>query len=152
MKLVHNITISVFAKEHDDIVAIKEALNAFVPLDFEKENLKVEIQKAEGFDSKINIMSILLSKPSHTTAAIDLLRAKLSEEQKEILLEQTSSRVDEELNYFVRFDKDFWVEKRELELTDFGNCFHFKFVLACYPKKLEIALELAKKLLTGKNI
>lgn len=97
MKQVHNIIITVFAKEYEDSANIKKALCALVPLDFEKEKISINIQNAEGFDSKILIMCIQLFKPAHTNIVIDFLRERLSPEQKQILLEQTESRVDEEL-------------------------------------------------------
>ena len=149
---MHAINVSVFAKEYENVAMIEQALRALVPLDFEQEKLKVVVQEAEGFEGIIRILSIHLLKPAHTNKVVEFLQEQLTQEQKELLEEQAESRLDKELNYFVRFDKDFWVAARKLELTDSGNCFHYKFVLAAYPKKREIALPLAKSLLTQKNI
>ena len=71
----------------------------------------------------------------------------LEPKQKEVLKEQTESRLDESLDYFVRFDKTEWVNERKLVITDTGNCIHCKFALAVYPKKRELAVALVQRLL-----
>ena len=151
MRLVHTITLSVFAKEYEDAGKVEEALRALVPFDFENEKIKVLVQKAEGFDSTIKIVTIQLTKVSHTNAVLEFLMEKLSSDQKALLKEQTESRVDEELDYFIRFEKSAWVDERTLELTDTGNCIHCKFALAVYPKKRELAIALVHRILDFKN-
>lgn len=147
VKIVHTLTFSVFAKEYDDAKKVEEALRALVPLDFEKEKIKVQIQKCEGFEGIIKVMTIQLTKVSHTNHVLDTLLKKLTADQKELLKSQTESRLDEELDYFIRFEKDAWVNERALELTELGNCIHCKLALAVYPKKRELAIQLVHRLL-----
>src|SRR3989344_3789980 len=147
MRLVYAITLSAFAKAHEDAKEIEDALRALVPFDFEKEKLKVQVQNAEGFESTIRIITIQLTKVTHTNEVLKFLFGKLEPEQKDALKEQTESRLDESLDYFVRFDKTEWVNERKLVITDTGNCIHCKIALAVYPKKRELAVALVQRLL-----
>lgn len=153
MKWAHSITLTAFAKPEDDSPAIKEALEALAPLDLEKEKIKTETEKSSGFDGRsILIHKIILSKERHVNEFLQFMIDNLTEEQKTTLIEQKETRLDEEYNFFIRFEKEHWMQERKLELTDTGSCFHLKITLACYPKNKESALKLIERLLTQKNI
>ena len=62
------------------------------------------------------------------------------------MLEQKESRLDEDLNFFVRIDKEKWIDGKEMFLTDSGNCFHIKILIAAFPKKRENALKIVEKM------
>ncbi len=153
MKWAHSITLTAFAKPEDDSPAIKEALEALAPLDLEKEKLKTETEKSSGYDGRsILVHKITLTKEKHVNAFLQFMLDNLTEEQKATLIEQKETRLDEEYNFFVRFQKEQWMHERKLELTDTGSCFHLKITLATYPKNKESALALIDRLLTQKNI
>ena len=82
-----------------------------------------------------------LSKDDYSESSI----TRLSAEQKELLRIQAESRIDHDLNFYLRLDKakllqgQYWI-------TDEGDCFHIKISLAVFPKKLEKAIELAKEM------
>ena len=146
MKIAHHIRISVFAKEDEDTEAVKAALISLINLDLEKEKLSLQERNTKGFEQKkIKVFEIILSKERHIAAFIEYLSSHLSAEQKELLQRQAESRIDHELNFYLRLDKakllqgQYWI-------TDEGDCFHIKISLAVFPKKLEKAIELAKEM------
>ena len=153
MKWVHRATITVFTKPEENKAEILEGLKALVPFNLEEAKIKTEEQHAEGFNQrKINILTITLTKEAHTNDFLQFLLDTLNEQQKELLKSQAESRLDEELDYFIRIEKDKWVQERQILLTDSGNCYHIKLSLAAFPKKRETALKLAEKIFSQKNI
>lgn len=148
MKFLNNAVLSVFARPaEEDAAAIKKALIELVPLDLAQEKIAVEQQSAEGFsDQKIQIYTITLTKTAHSNAFFKWLLNRLTTEQKAKLLDQRESRLDNELHFFIRFDKDAWLNSRELVITDAGNCFHIKLQLAAFPARRPDALLLVEKI------
>ena len=153
MRWVHTVTLEVFAKEDENLDEIEEALRAFIPFDMEKEKITVDVEKAVSFQEKIiKILTIVLSKESHTNNFLRFLLDKFTDAQKKLLTEQAESRLDPHFHFFVRFDKAAWIANRTLKIIEGGDCFHLKLALASYPKKKETALPLIEKLLTQKSI
>ncbi|MBI2133296.1 hypothetical protein HYU11_01290 [Candidatus Woesearchaeota archaeon] len=149
MKIANSIKISVFAKEDENEAAIEEKLRELTSLDLEKEKINVKKQTATGFnEKKIRIMEIVLEKDRHIKAFIGFLKENLGEKQKEILLRQKESRLDNNLNFFIRLDKEKLLNN-EFWITDSGNCFHIKANIAAFPKKKEKAVEIIKSIFTG---
>ncbi len=153
MRWIHRATITAFGKPEETVEAVKEGITALVPFNLEEAKVKLEIQNAEGSEErKIKIFTIILAKESHTNDFLQFLLDKLTAEQKELLIKQAETRLDTEYDFFIRFEKDAWINDRELMLTDTGNCFHVKLSLAVFPKNKERALELIDKLLRQKSI
>jgi len=146
MKYAHHIELSVFAHEGEDTDKIKQTLVSLVPLDFEEEKITVEEKNATGFkDKKIKILSIELEKEKHTNTFLEALLNRLTKEQKEHLMMQRESRLDDELCFFIRFDKPQLLQG-QTEITDSGNCFHIKIHIASFPAKRENAMQVIDKL------
>ncbi len=146
MKQAHHIELSVFAHQGEDAEAIKQTLASLVPLDFEEEKLVIKEQNATGFkDEKIKIFSLDLQKEHHTNTFLEALAQRLTTSQKEQLLIQRESRLDEDLNFFIRLDKPQLLQGKT-EITDSGNCFHIKIHIAAFPAKRENALIVIDKL------
>lgn len=148
MKFLNNAALSVFAvPSEEDSVAILQALMDLVPLDLAAEKIAVQDEKAHGLNAQaIHVYTITLTKTVHTNAFIKKLLELLSCEQKNVLVEQRESRLDNELNFFIRLDKDRWLANREAVLTDFGSCFHIKLHLAAFPARRPDALLLVEKI------
>jgi len=146
VKLANNIKIRVFCKGDEDKNLIVEKLKLLLPFDLEKEKIKLEERKAEGFDEKkIYVIRAFLTKDRHINAFIENLVDRLGEEKK-TLLEQFESRLDDDLNFFIRLDKDMLL-KNKFVVTDSGNCYHIKINIAAFPKKREKVIEVLNKLL-----
>ena len=147
MKYAHLIKLSVFSYEHENDEAILEALLGFFPFNLKENKVLLKRSSAEGFnDRKITILEAALLKTNLVNEFLENLLNKLSKEQKEWILMEAKSRLDESLDFFIRFDKDSWINERKLEITYSGKCFHLKISIAAFPKKREIALNIIKKL------
>jgi len=149
MKSLNRVTLSVFVKPHEgeDLAAVKQALIDLVPLNLEDEKLGVKDEVAQGFNEQpIHILSITLVKQSHCTAFLKALLNRLTREQKELFLSQKESRLDNELNFFIRLDKDAWLSNRTVSITDSGRCFHITMAIATYPARRPDALLSVEKI------
>lgn len=144
MKLSHRIVISVFFRLEDNEDEVRKALVSLFPFDLAKEKIELKGQAAEGFnDKKIKILEVLLKKEGHMNSFMDDLKHKLGNEA-ERLSDEAESRLDEELYFFIRLDKDLLINERKYVLTDKGNCFHVRMSIAAFPKKRQRAIELIK--------
>jgi len=145
--LAHNICITVFCKPEDNIGLITEKLLFLVPFDLKKEKIKFKKRTAVGFNNrKIIILEVYLKKESHTNLFLTDLVKKLTYEQKLLIKKQAESRLDHELNFFLRIDKSRLINENKLWLTDKGDCYHIKIKIAAFPKKKEIALKIIDKI------
>ena len=147
MKQFHSIKLTVFVREDEDEQQIRQRLTALVPFDLEQGKLNVDREVATSAEDKpIVILSLTLEKEKQATAFISWLCKALTREQKQLLLAQAPTRLDHGLNFFIRFDKQRWLD-RELQITDSGKCFHCKLSLATYPAKWEKGLQMIQELL-----
>ncbi len=148
MKTAHNIRLSVFAHEEEDAKKIKQAFISLLPFDLEQEKLKLRRTTATGFrERKILILEIMLKKERHTRKFLTFLKDNISEDQKLMIARQAESRLDDELDFFIRLDKQRLLNK-EFWVTDSGDCFHIKISVAAYPAKREAALEVVREWLS----
>ena len=145
MKIAHNVKLSVFSHEEEDDEKIKQALLSLLPFNLEQEKLQLTRTKATGFrERKIIILEIMLTKEKHISKFLKHLKQNLSDDQRRLLLSQVESRLDKELDFFIRLDKQkllnnqFWI-------TDAGNCFHIKLSIAAYPAKREAGLKVVQE-------
>ncbi len=153
MRFIHRATLTTLAKPEEDVEAIRKGIIALVPFDMEKAKVQLQVQNAEGFDHRtIKIFTIILTKEAHTNDFLDFFLIKLTDEQKRLLISQTESRLDDNLDFFIRIDKDRWIAEREIWLTDTGYCFHIKLSLAAYPKNRQTAHTVVEKIFSQKNI
>ena len=149
MKYFNKIIISVFVKldEAEDIESIKQKLLELFPFNLAEEKIILREETTKGFNERrIKILKVELLKESHTNKFFESLSSKITRDDKSAILRQKESRLDQELYFYLRFDKQKWTQKNELELTDSGDCFHIKLALASFPRKREVALELIEKI------
>ena len=150
MKLANNVRVRVFCREDEDRGMIARKLRQLLPFDPEKEKVAIEERKAEGFNEKtILIMTAALSKDRHVNPFLKNLADKLGDEAATIA-EQADSRTDENMNLFIRLDKEMLLKDRFV-LTDAGNCYHVRINLAAYPKKKEKAYPIINKIFNRKQ-
>lgn len=147
MKYAHLIKFTVFSYESENDEAILESFLRFFP--FNLENNKVVLKKTEaaGFNErKIGVLEITLTKDNLINQFLNNLLNNLDKNQKNIILQQLDSRLDKNLDFFLRFDKEAWINEKKLVLTDSGRCFHIKMGVAAFPKKREVALKVVEDL------
>jgi|TARA_B100001971_G_scaffold210755_1_gene236908 hypothetical protein len=146
-KTAHQIKIKVFSyeKNSDDNKLILDKFLGFFPFDLKEQ--KIALKKTNAFgvnEKKITIFEVALTKDKHISKFLDNLVENIDEEQRKLISEQLESRLDENLDFFLRFDKDEYLKNNKLKLTDSGNCFHIEMSIAAFPKKREIALGIVK--------
>ncbi|MBI2653491.1 hypothetical protein HYX02_01635 [Candidatus Woesearchaeota archaeon] len=145
MKYAHLIKLTAFSYEREDNQSILDALFGFFPFNLEENKVILKKTEAAGFnEKKIMIFEITTTKEVLINQFLKNLSNNLGEEQKNKILQQIGSRLDKNLDFFLRFDKDAWINDKKLILTDSGKCFHIKISVAAFPKKREIALKLLK--------
>ncbi|MBI2549564.1 hypothetical protein HYV83_00085 [Candidatus Woesearchaeota archaeon] len=151
MEIAHSVAIRVFCREEENENEIVNGLKSLIPLDFEKEKIAVKKQTTLGFsDKKIAIFEVALTKNRHIKAFLENMLSKISGTDKQMLLRQLDSRVDDSANFFVRFEKETLAKRNELLVTDGGNCYHVKIKIAAYPSNKENAMKVVRKLLDRK--
>ncbi len=151
-KLVHKISVRVFEKNDDQLDSTKNIFNEILPVDFKREKISIEHEKAEGFNEKtIHILSMKTSKRRHNRVLLDNIFENLNEKDKQKIIDDRKTRLDSEGNFYIRLDKDSLL-KNEYKLTDGGDCFHFTVKIAAYPLKKEKVLESLDLLLKDKKI
>ena len=147
MKLAHQIKIKVFSYEKfndNDKIILDKFLQLF-PFDLKDQKIELKRTEVLGFnDQKIILFEVILAKEKHTKQFLENLIKNIDEEQKKLILEQLESRLDDNLDFFLRFDKDEYLKNDKLKLIDSGNCFHIEISVAAFPKKREIGLGIVK--------
>lgn len=149
MKQAHLIQAKVFSyeKNNDDESLILNKFLKLFPFEFRKEKIGLKKSAAEGFqEKKIAIYEVVLDKSRHISSFIENLGKNIDEGQKKMILMQKESRLDENLDFFLRLDKDEYLKNDKLMLTDSGNCFHVRISVAAFPKKREIALKIIEEM------
>ncbi len=150
MKQAHHITLSVFIHEGENEEKTVKAIHKFLPDNFEDEKIHIKKEEAKIIEGQdMTLFSVQLSKQKHIKQVIEKLKDLLGKKQYETISSQ-ENRVDEEGNMFLRIDKKKFEDERKAILTDKGNCFHFKIVLAAFPKNQENAISVMKELFEKK--
>ena len=147
MKCAHSIKLTVFSYASENSQLVLDAFLMFFPFDLEENKVTFRKTNANGFnESKIEIMEATLTKPNLISQFLNNLLKNLDAAQKNSILQQAESRLDKNLDFFLKFDKNSWINGKKLVLTDSGKCFHIKISIAAFPKKREIALNIIRDL------
>src|SRR3989338_8351727 len=152
MKYAHSIRLNVFSYENENIQNILGAFLKFFPFSLEENKIELKKTEAKGdSESSITIFEVVLTKTNLINQFLDFILGSLDKKQKELILEQIESRLDENLDFFIRFDKKEWISSNKLKLTDSGKCFHLKINVAAFPRKREIGLKIINELFQNKG-
>ena len=151
MKYAHLIKLTAFSYEDDNNQSILDAFLKFFPFSLEDNKVILKKTDAAGFnDKKIGIFEATLTKTNLTNQFLKNFLNNLDKKQKNKVLQQIKSRLDKNLDFFLRFEKNLWINDKKLALTDSGNCFHIKINIAAFPKKRKVALNVIKDMFSGK--
>ena len=147
MKYAHSIKLNVFSHENEPDEIILQSFLKFFPFSLEENKVELKKTNAKAFhESTITIFEVILTKTNLINQFLDFILENLDEEQKQILIRQAESRLDGNLDFFIRFGKDEWINNNKLELTDSGKCFHLKISVAAFPKNRGVALKIMREL------
>ena len=144
--IAHNVKLSVFCKPEEDFDKTMSGFKALLPFNPEDEKASISIVNAESFQDKtIRIIEAVLDKQRHINAFLGHLKESLNDDQRQMLLRQKESRTDDELYFYIRLDKDRWLDEKRIFITDSGNCYHIRIHLAAFPKTKEKALKIVEE-------
>lgn len=140
---IHNIHVSLFAKEDEPVELYRKKFFEFFPFDISE---MVEEKKAVSENEPtIYQFEVKLEKQKHIREFLASMIGRLTDEQKNLLIAQAGSRLNEDMQFFMRFDKVRFIGD-ELWLVDHGDCVHIKITIACYPNNRETALKIIEEL------
>jgi len=96
MRWIHRATLTALGKPEENVEEVREGIRALVPFNLEEAKVPFQTQNAEGFDDRIiKIFTIVLMKEAHTNDFLQFLLDNLSDEQKQLIISQAESRLDE---------------------------------------------------------
>lgn len=148
MIAAHSITVEIFVLPGENINKIKQKFLNLFPFNLKEEKIDLYEKSVIGFNKKIiKVLRIDLLKNKHIKAFLDNLFNQLNEDIKRIIKEQAKKRLDQNLNFYLRFDKYNLLDKDLYKLTDQGDCFYIKFKIAAFPKNESNALAIIYDLL-----
>lgn len=140
MRLVHNVTVSVFSRTAEEKNAIHKVLISLIP-DEDPSKISIREEIAEAYDeTSIFIYSMKLHRQRIIRRFLETLFDNLSSEDLQRIYDERELRVDDEGCLYIRLDKAS-LKDGSFEMTDSGDCFHIRIKLAAYPKNKENAME-----------
>lgn len=143
MKVLHEVLATVFIKAEDKREDVLAALKELFPFEVVPELETVELSKG-----KMEVAKVSIKRDAQTNAFLRKFRELMGEVQLNAIASQADRlhEDEEDFNWYVRLDKRSWIGERKAVITESGECFHLRFTLAVFPKKLETARALALKL------
>src|SRR3989338_8909503 len=107
MKYAHLIKLTAFSYEDDNNQSILDAFLKFFPFSLEDNKVILKKTDAAGFnDKKIGIFEATLTKTNLTNQFLKNFLNNLDKKQKNKVLQQIKSRLDKNLDFFLRFEKN----------------------------------------------
>ena len=107
--------------------------------------LPERIINEDHFGNKIIVLTDKITKKRTNRDFISFLNENLSNEDKSIIKEELSRRMDEKGNLFLRFEKQS-AYNETLKLTYSGDAIHVRIKIASYPVSKENAMKVVEKL------
>ena len=138
--MIHNISYRTFVYGTEDEDKVITAIGYLF-----SNHLPEKAINEDHFGNTIIVLSDTITKKRTNKDIISFLNENLSDEDKIVIGEELSRRMDEKGNLFLRFDKQ-CAYNENLKLTYSGDAIHVKIKIASYPVSKENAIVVAKKL------
>lgn len=138
--MIHNISYRTFVYSTEDEENVVKSLNYIF-----SEPSPVKTITEDHFGNKIFILSEKISKKRFTKDIIKFLNDNLSTDDKNIINDELSRRMDDKGNLFLRFDKQEAYDEN-LKLTYDGDAIHLRIKIASYPVSKKNATLVAKEI------
>lgn len=145
--MIHHINFRVLAHATEDVSRVRMALDFFLSSSGAQERAKlIEELCVEGHHGNpITIYSAQLKKKAECLAFARFVRGKLSEADVLKLRAEMPERLDEDLVFHLRFDKQA-AYLGEVKLTEASDAITAKVKIATYPKSWEKAGPIVEEL------
>lgn len=138
--MIHNISYRTFVYSTEDEEKVTDSISYLF-----SEPSPVKTITEDHFGNKILILSQKISKKRFTKDIANFINNNLSIDDKNIIKEELSRRMDDKGNLFLRFDKQ-EAYAENLKLTYSGDAIHVRIKIASYPVSKENAMAVAKKI------
>ncbi len=141
MIVAHSITVEIFVQPGENLDRIKLKFLSLFPFNVKEEKIELYEKSVMGFNNKIiKVLRIDLLKNRHIKVFLTNLFNQLDGDTKNKIKNQAKKRLDQNLNFYLRFDKYNLLDKNLYKLTDQGDCFYIKIKIAAFPKNESNAL------------
>jgi len=131
-KLLHSIALNVFERYVEKLPEVQSVFHRLLPLDFEKNHIKIDHQQLEGFSGIIHSLTLQTTSHRHNSLLLDSIFSHLSKQEISLIELQKESRLNNDGVFYIRLDKQSLLQNL-FRLTDGGDCFHMRIKLAAYP-------------------
>lgn len=138
--MIHNISYRTFVYGTEDEEKVMAAIGYLFP-----NSLPEKSMNEDHFGNRIIVLTDKITKKRTNRDFASFLNDNLSEEDKIIIREELSRRMDEKGNLFLRFDKQCAYDEI-LKLTYSGDAIHVRIKIASYPVSKDNAIEVAYKI------
>lgn len=138
--MIHNISYRTFVYGTEEEEKVMTALSHLFPSILPEKTINEDY-----FGNKITILTEKITKKRTNKDIIAFFNDNLSDEDKSVIREELSRRMDENGNLFLRFDKQSAFDE-ELKLTYSGDAIHVRIKIASYPASKENAIKVAYKI------
>lgn len=138
--MIHNISYRTFVYSTEEEENVVKSLNYIF-----SEPSPVKTITEDHFGNKIFILSEKISKKRFTKDIVKFLNDNLSNDDRNIINDELSRRMDDKGNLFLRFDKQDAFDEN-LKLTYDGDAIHMRIKIASYPVSKKNAIIVAKEL------
>ncbi|WNY26875.1 RNA-binding domain-containing protein [Methanolapillus ohkumae] len=140
--MIHHINFRVISHATEELSGVRKALDFFLtPCLSPKDNLSelVETVSGEGhFGNPITILTAELKKNSSCMKFSKFFQEHLTDGDRELLRSQMPERLDDDLNFYMRFSKQD-AALGQLRLTESSDAIFVKVKIETYPKCWEKA-------------
>lgn len=145
--MIHHITMRVIAHATEDISRVREALDFFLSGAGVKDGSKlIEELQAEGHHGNpITILSVQLKKKAECLNFARFVRGNFPEEDMDILREEMPERLDDDMVFHLRFDKQA-AYLQQVKLTNSSDAIIAKVKIETYPRNREKAGAIVEEL------
>ncbi len=138
--MIHNISYRTFVYGTEDEEKVMTAVSYLFSNSLPEKSINEDY-----FGNKIIVLTDKITKKRTNRDIIAFLNDNLSQEDKDIIKEELTRRMDEKGNLFLRFDKQL-AYNQILKLTHSGDAIHLRIKIASYPVSKENAIKVAEKL------
>jgi len=151
--LIHHINFRVIAHATEDLSGVDSALDFFLapclsPKD-ELSDLKEMIETEGHYDNPIHILTAVVKKKNACSKFVQFFKENITEEDIQTLRDQMPERLDDDLNFYMRFSKQD-AAAGKLRFTESSDAIFVRVKMETYPKSWEKAGLLVEELFGSK--
>ena len=151
--MIHHINFRVIAHATEDLSGVHSALDFFLapclsPKD-ELFDLKETIETEGHYNNPIHILTAVVKKKNACSKFVQFFKENITEEDLQTLRDQMPERLDDDLNFYMRFSKQD-AAAGILQFTESSDAIFVRVKMETYPKSWEKAGLLVEELFGSK--